>query len=111
MVALVLAGTWEAATFRSEDIDSQVARFAFDLSNAAFANAWVALGSFAILTGWVAGSAGLVPRWSASWVAVAGIGLVLSRAVWLENIWLLPYLLSSAHRPTHAVGEPCPSEG
>jgi hypothetical protein len=93
LVALILVGTWEAATLRADDIDPQVARYAFDLGNATFANAWVALGSFAATAGWVIISTRVFPRWLGWWALVSGVGLVLVRAVWTSQIWLLPYLL------------------
>jgi hypothetical protein len=92
-ITLVLVGVIGAGALRADEIDPKVAQTLFDLGNASFANAWVALGSFAILTGWVAGEAGLLPRWSAWWIALVGIGLVLSRAVWLEPVFWAPYLL------------------
>jgi hypothetical protein len=42
-VALVLSGNEVAVTFRADDLDPQIARYAFDESQAAFANARVAL--------------------------------------------------------------------
>ena len=47
-VALVLSGNEVAAAFRADDLDPQIARYAFDEGQAAFANARVALGSFAV---------------------------------------------------------------
>ena|GEM_PF-959421 len=93
LVALILVGTWEAAILRVDDIDPQVARYAFDLGNATFANAWVPLGSFAATAGWVIISTGVVRRWLGWWALVSGVGLVLVRGVWTSQIWLLPYLL------------------
>jgi hypothetical protein len=92
-VALTLAGYWEAASFRADDIDPQVARFAFDVGNVSFANGWLALGSFAVGAGLVMRSSDLFRPWL-GWLAIAsGGGLVLSRAVWTNEIWLLPYAL------------------
>jgi Domain of unknown function (DUF4386) len=57
----------------------------------AFANARVALGSFAVCCGWVIASTGFLPRWL-GWLAIAsGVGLALSRISWTSYIWLLPY--------------------
>ncbi len=91
--ALVLSGSEVAAAFRADDLDPQIARYAFDESQAAFANARVALGSFALCCGWVMVSARFLPRW-VGWVAIAsGLGLALSRISWTNSIWLLPYLM------------------
>jgi hypothetical protein len=92
-VGLVLSGNEVAAAFRADDLDPQIARYAFDEAQAAFANARVALGSFAVCCGWVVVSTRLLPRWL-GWVAVAsGVGLVVSRIRWTSSVWLLPYLL------------------
>ncbi len=92
LVAVVLATKPDAVPDRSAALDPQIARTAFDQSNVAFSNAWIALGSFAICCGWVIASHGFVPRWTGWWAIAAGTGLVLSRAVWTNQIWLLPYL-------------------
>jgi hypothetical protein len=93
LIALLLAGNWEAAAVRAHDLDPQVARYAFDAENVSFANGWVALGSFAVCCGWVIASSGFVPRWLGWWAVVSGVGLVASRVVWTTEIWLLPYTL------------------
>ena len=92
-VALVLSGNEVAAAFRADDLDAQIARYAFDEAQAAFANARVALGSFAVCCGWVIASTGFLPRWL-GWLAVAsGAGLALSRISWTSYIWLPFYLI------------------
>jgi Domain of unknown function (DUF4386) len=92
-VALVLSGSEVAAAFRADDLDPQLARYAFDESQAAFANARVALGSFALCCGWVIASTRFLPRW-VGWLAIAsGVGLALGRISWTNYIWLLPYLM------------------
>lgn len=92
-VALVMSGSEVAAAFRADDLDPQIARYAFDESQAAFANARVALGSFAVCCGWVIASTRFLPRW-VGWLALAsGVGLALSRVSWTSTIWLLPYLM------------------
>lgn len=92
-VALVLSGNEVAAAFRADDLDPQIARYAFDEGQAAFANARVALGSFAICCGWVIATTRFLPRWL-GWLAIAsGVGLALSRISWTSLIWLLPYLM------------------
>jgi hypothetical protein len=92
-VALVLSGNKVAAAFRADDLDPQIARYAFDEGQAAFANARVALGSFAVCCGWVIASTRFLPRW-VGWLAIAsGVGLALSRISWTSYIWLLPYVM------------------
>jgi hypothetical protein len=92
-LSLVLSGNEVAATFRADDLDPQIARYAFDESQAAFANARVALGSFAACCGWVIVSTRFLPRWL-GWLAIAsGVGLALGRISWSNYMWLLPYLM------------------
>ncbi len=92
-VALVMSGNEVAAVFRADHLDPQIARYAFDSSQASFANARVALGSFAACCGWVIVSTRFLPRWL-GWLAVAsGVGLALARISWTSSIWLLPYLV------------------
>jgi hypothetical protein len=93
LVASVLSGNEVAAAFRADDLDPQIARYAFDEAQAAFANGRVALGSFAVCCGWVIASTGYLPRWL-GWLAIAsGVGLALSRISWTSPIWLLPYAM------------------
>jgi hypothetical protein len=92
-VGLVLSGNEVAAAFRANDLDPQIARYAFDEAQATFANARVAVGSFAICCGWVMATTRFLPRWL-GWLAIAsGVGLALSRIRWTSSVWLLPYLL------------------
>ena len=92
LVALALSGNEVAVAFRADDLNPQIARYAFDEAHVAFANGWVALGSFAVCSGWVIASTGFLPRWL-GWLAIAtGVGLALSRLDWTGTIWLLPYL-------------------
>ena len=92
-VALVLSGNEVAATLRADDLDPQIARYAFDEGQAAFANARVALGSCAVCCGWVIASTRFLPRW-VGWLAVAsGAGLAMSRISWTSYIWLPFYLM------------------
>jgi hypothetical protein len=94
MVGSLLLGAWQLAPFRiSEGLDPQLGRFAFDMANLGFANAWVALGSFAVATGWAILSSRSLPGWLGWWVLAAGIGLVAARAVWTTSVWFLPYAL------------------
>ena len=92
-VALVLSGNEVAATLRADDLDPQIARYAFDEGQAAFANARVALGSCAVCCGWVIASTRFLPRW-VGWLAIAsGAGLAVSRISWTSYIWLPFYLM------------------
>jgi hypothetical protein len=83
-------GAWDAAVFRSDDIDPQVSRYAFDLGNVSFANGWVATGALAICAALLMLRARSVPNWLAWWALVAGVGQVLARAVWTEDFALAP---------------------
>jgi hypothetical protein len=62
-VALGLSGIGNeaAVAFRAGDLDPQIARYAFDQGQAAFANGRVALGSFAVCCGWVIASTRFLP--------------------------------------------------
>jgi len=91
-VAAVMFGNEIAVTFRANDIDAQIAMYAFEEGQASFANARVALGSFAVCCGLIITSTRFLPRWL-GWAAIAiGAGLVLTRISWTNPIWLLPYL-------------------
>ena len=94
-VALGLSGIGNeaAVAFRTSDLDPQIARYAFDQGQAAFANGRVALGSFAVCCGWVIASTRFLPRWLGSLAMASGAGLILSRISWTNQIWLLPYLM------------------
>lgn len=77
--------------FRANELDPQIARHAFDEAQAAFANARVALGSFAVCCGWVIVSTRFLPRWL-GWLAIASrVALIFSRISWTSSIFLLPY--------------------
>jgi len=80
--------------FRANELDPQIARHAFDEAQAAFANARVALGSFAVCCGWVIVSTRFLPRWL-GWLAIASrVALIFSRISWTSSIFLLPYGLA-----------------
>ena len=93
LVAPVLFGNEVAVALRADDLDPQIAMYAFDEGQAAFANARVALGSFAVCCGWVIASTRFLPRWLGWLAIVGGVGLVLSRISWTNQIWLLPYMM------------------
>ena len=77
--------SWDAAVYRSDDIDPQVARYAFDLGNLSFANGWVAAGAVGICAGLIVLGSRDLPHWLGWWALVAGVGSVLARAVWTEG--------------------------
>lgn len=83
--------SWDAAALHGKQITPGVADYAYAVSNLGFANVWVAVGSFAICTGWVILTTGMFERWMGWWVLVSGAGLVLVRFVWSTEAWLLPY--------------------
>lgn len=85
--------SWDAAAFRSDSIDSQVARYAFDLGNISFANSWVATGAVAICAGLIILSAAELPRWLGWWAVLAGVGQVLARAAWTNDLAFVPMTL------------------
>jgi hypothetical protein len=83
--------SWDAAVYRSDDIDPQVARYAFDLGNLSFANGWVSAGAVGICAGLVVLSSPDLPRWLGWWAVIAGAGSVLARAVWTEGYAVVPF--------------------
>jgi len=83
--------SWDAAVYRSDDIDPQVARYAFDLGNLSFANGWVSAGAVGICTGLIVIGNRDLPQWLGWWALIAGIGSVLARAVWTEDYALVPF--------------------
>jgi hypothetical protein len=85
--------SWDAAAFRSADIDPQVARYAFDLGNLSFANGWVASGAVALCAGLVMLAAPGLPRWLGWWAVLAGVGQVLARAIWTHDAAFVPFTL------------------
>ena len=90
---LVLNVNWVAAGRRAGEIDPGVAAYAFDVGNLGFANIWVALGAFAVASGWLILDTRVLGRWLGWWAIIAGAGLVLSRFVWTSQIWIAPYVL------------------
>ena len=83
----------DAASSRGADLDPAVAGYAFAVGSVGFANAWLALASFAVCAGWVVVATGIFGRWLGWWAIISGLGLALSRFFWTSEIWLLPYLL------------------
>ncbi len=95
-VVAVVSGqiaSWDAAVYRSADIDPQVARYAFDLGNLSFANGWVATGAVAICAALLILRSDDLPRWLGWWALIAGVGQVLARAVWTHDLAFVPFTL------------------
>jgi len=90
---MLLNANWGAAAYRGAEIEPGLARYAFDVGNLGFANAWVAMGSFAVAAGSVVLLTGVFRRWLGWWAVAAGLGLVLARFVWTTNFWLAPYFM------------------
>jgi hypothetical protein len=82
---------WDAAAYRSADLDPQVARYAFDLGNLSFANSWVATGAVALSAGLIMLSHEGLPNWLGWWALAAGVGQVLARAVWTSDVAFVPF--------------------
>jgi hypothetical protein len=83
--------SWDAAAYRSQDIDPQVARYAFDLGNLSFANGWVATGAVGICAGMIFLTTRSLPSWLGWWALLAGVGQVLARAVWTNDAAFAPF--------------------
>jgi hypothetical protein len=90
---LLLDVSWDAASYRGAEVEPGLAAYAFDIGNLGFANIWVAMGSFAVASGWVVLETRMLGRWLGWWALVAGAGLVLARFVWTSQLWLAPYFL------------------
>jgi hypothetical protein len=82
-----------AASLHGGKITPDVADFAWAFANVGFANAWIAVASFALCSGWVILSTRALERWMGWWLIVAGLGLVAARFVWTSDLWTVPYLL------------------
>jgi hypothetical protein len=85
--------SWDAAVYRSRDLDPAVARYAFDLGNLSFANGWVATGALAVCAGSLILSAGDLPRWLGWWAVVVGVAQVLARGFWTNDLAFAPFAL------------------
>jgi len=85
--------SWEAASLHGGRITPDVADYAYAFGNVGFANAWIALASFALCSGWVILSTRVLERWMGWWVVVAGLGLVVARFVWTTGFWGVGYTL------------------
>jgi hypothetical protein len=82
-----------AASIHGGRITPDVADFAWASASVGFANAWIAVASFALSAGWVILSTRALERWMGWWLIVAGVGLVAARFVWTNDVWFMPYLL------------------
>ena len=82
-----------AASLHGRRISHDVADFAWTFGNVGFANAWIAVASFALSSGWVLLSTSALERWMGWWLIVAGVGLVPARFLWTHDLWTVPYLL------------------
>jgi len=82
-----------AASLHGGKITPNVADFAWASASVGFANAWIAIASFALASGWVILSTRALERWMGWWLIVAGVGLVAARFVWTIDLCIAPYLL------------------
>jgi hypothetical protein len=93
-VVLLMSPGWELAAYRTDEgVDPQIARYAFDMGNLGFANAWVALAGFLAAGGWIMVATPAFPSWL-GWIGiVAAIGFLVGRAFWTTSVWLIPYAI------------------
>ena len=89
----LVGASWAAASLHGGRITPEVADYAYAVGNVGFANAWIALASFALCSGWVILATGVLERWMGWWVVVAGLGLVVARFVWTTEFWSVWYML------------------
>jgi len=82
-----------AASLHGGKVTPGVADFAWASASVGFANAWIAVASFALSSGWVILSTRALERWMGWWLIVAGVGLVAARFIWTTDLWIMPYLL------------------
>ncbi|WP_350275925.1 hypothetical protein [Kribbella sp. HUAS MG21] len=91
-VALLMSPGWELAGYRTDEgVDAQLARYAFDMGNLGFANAWVAMAGFLAAAGWIMVGTPALPSWLGWTALAAALGFLLGRAFWTTSIWLIPY--------------------
>jgi hypothetical protein len=90
---LIGASSVGAASLHGGRITPEVADFAYALGNVGFANAWIALASFALCSGWVILSTRVLGRWMGWWIVVAGLCLVVARFAWTSGFWGVGYAL------------------
>ena len=87
----LIDSSWDAASLHGKNITPGVADYAYHVGNIGFANAWVAIASFAVCSGWVILRTGMFERWMGWWVMATGAGLVVARFVWTMPVWGVPY--------------------
>ena len=88
---MVINASWGAAAYRGAETEPGLARYAFDVGNLGFANAWVAMGGCAVACGWVVLSTRVFGRWLGWWAVAVGFGMVVARFVWTSDFWFAPY--------------------
>lgn len=88
----LIGSSTEAAAVHGDRITPEVADYAFASGSVGFANAWVALSSFALCAGSVMLSRPVLGRWMGWWLVAAGAALVVSRFFWTSDVWTLPYM-------------------
>ena len=94
LAALGLIGaSWEAASLHGGRITPEVADYAYAVGNVGFANIWIAMASFAVCSGWVILSTGVLERWMGWWIVVDGLGLAVARFAWTAGCWGVGYAL------------------
>ncbi|HMI33518.1 MAG TPA: hypothetical protein VK499_05285 [Propionibacteriaceae bacterium] len=94
LAALGLIGaSWEAASLHGGRITPEAADYAYAFGNVGFANIWIALASFAVCSGWVILSTGVLERWMGWWIVVVGLCLAVARFAWTAGFWGVGYAL------------------
>lgn len=89
----LVGASWMAASLHGDTISPDVADFALAFGNVGFANAWIAVASFALCASWVILATRALERWMGWWLMASGLGLVGARFWWATSeLWTLPYL-------------------
>ena len=88
---LIGVSSMDAAALHGGRITPEVADYAYAFGSVGLANIWIALASFAVCSGWVILSTGVLERWMGWWIVVAGFALVVARFFWA--IWGVGYAL------------------
>ena len=83
----------DAASLHGGRITPEVADYAYAFTSVGFTNIWIALASFAVCSGWVILSTGVLERWMGWWIVVAGLALVAARFAWTAGFWGVGYAL------------------
>jgi hypothetical protein len=98
-VAVIIGGGgWELALFRvNESLSPDIARYAFDQGNLAFATYWVALASMMLASSVVIIRYDPLPRWLGWYGLAAALALFIARIFWDTPTFLIfvPYMLFS----------------